>query len=267
MKLDYIIAPRGWKYTDRVFTEIKRPYTCIYFLNRDDDAIMNGTGKNGIFTFAVSKCAADIKFRVADYLRYENRHGRLVIAGADYDFDITSFIAEADKFTPPEKEWRLSDPAVAVHSTNPDSLKSILKDRAIKSSRLLADEEKSFITLGYGKLHEPPEYNQYVHYGPMASGHTEAIVLSQQKGEICTDLDSVYVPGARIYLDHHKMIDAGIVTRDGLHIGKVKGFIDLDQYLLDIITAADIDKNRASWTPSEFFEMANMIFEKRNLLK
>lgn len=77
------------------------------------------------------------------------------------------------------------------------------------------------------------------------------------------NLDSIYIPGARIYLDHHKMIDDGIVTRDGLHTGKVKDFIELDPYLLDIITAGDIDSNEKSWTPRRFFEMANKMFKER----
>ncbi|MDD5727669.1 MAG: hypothetical protein PHV59_03810 [Victivallales bacterium] len=96
-KLNYIIAPKGWKYIDPIFTETKRPYTCLYFLKQADDTVISGTGKNGIFSFTVGRCTPNLKFRIADYLRYENRHNRMVIIGADYDFDIGHFIAEAEK--------------------------------------------------------------------------------------------------------------------------------------------------------------------------
>jgi hypothetical protein len=96
----------------------------------------------------------------------------------------------------------------------------------------------------------------------MDSCYTEAIILSQQQGEICTDPNAPYIPGARLYLAHHKMIDDGIVTRDGLHAGKVKGSIDLNKYLLGVISAGDIVGNEDSWMPRKFSEMANEAFKK-----
>jgi hypothetical protein len=50
-----------------------------------------------------------------------------------------------------------------------------------------------------------------------------------------------------------------IVTRDGLHMIKVKDRLPLDDYLLAAITANNFETN-TQWTPTLFTKKANELF-------
>lgn len=53
-------------------------------------------------------------------------------------------------------------------------------------------------------------------------GCGELVVNSRNLGYVCTDPHVMYIPGVRLYFDVRKMVSDKIVTRDGLHLIKVK---------------------------------------------
>ncbi|MCL2321950.1 MAG: hypothetical protein FWC47_07585 [Oscillospiraceae bacterium] len=58
----------------------------------------------------------------------------------------------------------------------------------------------------------------------------ELVVCSKEKGYICMDADCEYTPGARFYFDTLKLIQAGLLVRDGMHY-KVKDELSLSNML------------------------------------
>jgi hypothetical protein len=111
------------------------------------------------------------------------------------------------------------------------------------------------------ELKEPVEYEEFIHFGSIESWHTEAIVLSQQKGRIVTDEDTPYVSGVRIYLDNHKPIRSGMAGRDGLHLIKVKQRLPLTDFLIESISTDVLDPHQSveEWTPMTFFREAGCV--------
>lgn len=87
----------------------------------------------------------------------------------------------------------------------------------------------------------------------------ELVVNSRNLGYVCTGPNVIYTPGVRLYFDIRKMYKDGIVTRDGLHLVKVKDRLPLKEYLLEAITADDVP-TQIQWTPTLFTKRANEVF-------
>ncbi|MDP6037438.1 MAG: hypothetical protein QGG64_02715, partial [Candidatus Latescibacteria bacterium] len=153
------------------------------------------------------------------------------------------------------------------HSTNLQAWQSIQTDFTLRSPLNLRKNDIPYSTIGFRELKEPSEYEDHIHFGSMDAWHTEAIVLSQQKGQICTEEDTIYTPGVRIYFDNHKLIQNEIGIRDGLHTIKVRSKLHLSDYMVAAISVDDVDPSKAveHWTPRHFFQAANDYFYRQFL--
>lgn len=90
------------------------------------------------------------------------------------------------------------------------------------------------------------------------SWNNEIIVASKQAGTIISDVDKLYIPGARFYLNAEKLAVDGLLLRDGQHL-KVRDSIPLNKYLIWYCTA-DVLKIGCNVTPQQFFDLSNKMF-------
>jgi hypothetical protein len=96
----------------------------------------------------------------------------------------------------------------------------------------------------------------------MDSTTPEMVLASNRTGRFLLNEDAIYQPGARLYLNNHRIIADGLCTRDGLHGTKVHIQLPLVPYLLAAITVDDLEPEAkvATWTPRTFVERANEAF-------
>ncbi|WP_242867815.1 hypothetical protein [Clostridium sp. Marseille-P299] len=105
---------------------------------------------------------------------------------------------------------------------------------------------------------EPADYSDYIMLDVL-KGCGELVVNSRNLGYVCTNPHVIYTPGVRPYFDVGKMFSDRIVTRDGLHLVKIKDRLPLKEYLLAAVTSNDFSTN-IQWTPTLFTEKANELF-------
>ena len=266
--LNYVLAPPEWRYDmPNPFSgaAFDRDWSGLFFLDRDDAQFINGTGPNGLYCVRLGRRTPHLEYRVADFLRYESAQGRQTVVGSEYAFDIPGFIQQCLLHTPTPSTIRDTDPRYIVHSTSLQAWQSIRTDLTLRSPHNLRKNGIAYTSIGFRELREPPEYEYYIHFGSVRAWHSEAIVLSQQRGKICTEEDAIYTPGVRIYLDNHRLIRDDIGIRDGLHTIKAKSRLHLSPYMVAAISVADLDSGGAvkQWTPRRFFEAANEHFYRQ----
>ena len=114
-------------------------------------------------------------------------------------------------------------------------------------------------TIGKLLLNDPDDFNDYIHFQDYDTMHVEYVILSRQKNKMITEPDVEYMPGTRIYLDNHKIINDGLMVRDGLHKYKVKDELDLNKYMITVIEGFKV---RETWTPKGFSDYATTLFER-----
>lgn len=268
-EMKYLIAPPGWSQEDpNPFTKdgcYGPEWSCFCISGTSEWLDFCGGGKNYLFTFCIGHEAKQLKTRFADFLRYENRHGRNAILSFPEGIDTESFVQEALSETPNENAVRQDDPKWVVHSTNLEAWKSIQRDGALKAPLILLKEGKKVLSVGFNQLGEPPEYAEYVVLGRIDNINPEHVVASQKKGCIFTEADTPYEPGIRLYFDNHKIIESGLGVRDGLHTIKVHLRLPLDPFLVTTVSQKDIDPEgkMREWTPKKFWKAANAEFWQR----
>lgn len=231
-------------------------------LDADDDIIVNGTGDTGLYCFLAGRKVQNLETRLADFLRYENAHGRKVILSFPPDFAADELVRRTLEYVPDVTRIRPDDPRWLVHSTSVPAWERI---RACGELRSLARLRRGGIEargVGVSEFREPDDYADYV----MFCGHdhiaAEHVVASQAAGRIITEEDTPYQPGVRLYFDAHRIILDGLAVRDGLHILKVHDHLPLHPYLITTIGVSDIDPEREIpvWTPRTFLDQANERF-------
>jgi hypothetical protein len=271
----YVKALPGWSYTDRnPFTQdgsYDSEWSSFCLLDREDDQVFTGQSGNGPFSARFGRCVENLEDRLIDFLRYENAHNRTVILSFPKDIDIDDLLARALLKTPRGNVVRPNDPPVVVHSTTTHAWESISADEELRAASRLGIErgqaqdaqEHSEIERYYQS--EPPEYADYIMLGGMDSTAPEMVLASTSAGRFVLDDHAVYEPGARLYLNNHRIITDGLGTRDGLHVMKVHLQLPLVPYLLAAITVDEIDPEGkiATWTPRIFVEKANEAFRDR----
>jgi hypothetical protein len=261
----YLRAPRDWTPADpNPFTEDGRhgaAWTC-FCLDPDVPPLgVSGCGPNGLFVFRIASGAADVRARLADFLRYENARGRSPIVACLDGSDVDAWVGAALTQTPEPHLVRPSDPLWVVHSTTLEAWRRIQAEGVLKCGRLVAEAPR----LGQTALGEPPDYDDYIILGDAEVVYPECVVASQQGGRIVVEPDADYSPGARLYLDNHRIIREGLGVRDGLHLMKVLGRLPLHSFLTAALTVRDLDlpPGRTGWTPNTFFRAANEEFRRR----
>lgn len=221
-----------------------------------------GRSGEGPFVARMGDGVPGVAQRLADFLRYESRHGRQIIV--EIPGGSAAFIAAALAATPTAELLRADDPPVIVHATSCAAWAEIQRAGRLQASARLPREEKAeeaLTEIDHYNRNEPPEYAEYIMFGTPGTPAPELIVLSKLLGRFCMDADVPYEPGVRLYLDNHRIIRDGLGVRDGLHQIKVHDQLPLAPYLLAAISVADLAP--AAWTPRRFTEEADRCFSQR----
>ena len=268
--IKYLEAPADWlPEEDNPFTQDGRygpEWICFYIHRKGDNpADFCGSGKNSLYTCRIDYSSANSMRRLADFLRYENRHGRNVILSFPDEMDVDTIVNEALIRTPTQDVVREEDPKWVVHSTNLEAWDSIQYDDRLKALSILLKEGRDVITVGFQQLGEPPDYAEYVMLGKIEGIGSEYVVASQQKERVFTEGDTHYEPGVRLYFDNHKIIKSGLGVRDGVHLMKVYHYLPLTPFLLTAVSVRNVDPKGdiAEWTPNTFWPAANSEFYRR----
>ena len=267
----YKKAPLGWSYRDpNPFTpdgSYGFSWSSFCILDTDDDQFMTGKAGRGPFSARFGRRVQHLEAHLIDFIRYENEQGRIVILSFPEDIDIDQFVERA--LSPNPAVVRPEDPNIIVHSTTVDAWQKIREDGQLKSAAELSQSGfqperiiESSSEVGQYLMDEPPEYSDYIMFGTVASATPEKIIASYHAGRFILDDHAVYEPGVRLYFDNHRMIQDGLVVRDGLHIAKVQKRLPISPYLLAVIGVNDLDPCREvkTWTPQSFMEGANHLF-------
>ncbi len=262
----YYKAPPGWD------TDQPNPFTpdgaygvgwsAFEISDRDNDRRVYGRSASGLFRDTNGRLVDNLETRLADFLRYENAHGRETIIACPADVDIDSLVASALASTPAGPTIRESDPRWAVHSATLETWELIMESRCLKSFARLKAEGVDAHGIGFRELGEPDDFTEYVMLGEFDGIGCESVVASQAMGRVLTEEHTPYTPGVRLYFDAHKIITSGLAVRDGVHTLKVHDHLPLQPYLVAAITAADIESQGAvkTWTPRLFLDRANAWF-------
>jgi hypothetical protein len=226
--------------------------------------MFTGSTPRGMFSVRWDRDVPDLKSRLADLFRYETRHGRAVLLCVPPDIDGDTFVSDALARTPPPHVVRDPDPQWVTHSTDLDAWARIREDGALKSSALLTAEGATPDDLGFRVLGEPADYAEYVMLGSMERVGGEHVVASRRAGRIITDEDAPHEPGVCLYFDNRELIRAGLGERDGAHLIEVRGHLPLEPYLVEAISARDIESEAGvGWTPASFHAAVTAAFLAR----
>jgi hypothetical protein len=266
-------APEGWLYTDpNPFTQdgnYGHEWSAFCITARDDDQYFTGQVDRGPFSARFGQKVPYLQKRLADFLRYENAHGRTVILSIPEDMDGDRYASEALASTPDSCMVRPEDPAVIVHATSAAAWMSIQADGFLKAASQLSQaigteqDRNSSTLLDAYRDQEPPEYREYIMFGEMESCGPEMVLASYQVGRFVSDEEAAFLPGMRLYFDNLRIIADGLAVRDGLHLIKVYRQLSLQPYLLDAIGTNDIDPCGIErvWTIRKFVDRANAFFQ------
>jgi hypothetical protein len=221
-----------------------------------------GAWPSGIFVLHIWFGSDDVRERVADFIRYENTHGRIPVLVLPEDVDADRFVEEALADVPAGATVRERDPRWIVHSTTDRSWLRIKADGELRALSGLPSDNTGSSGLGFRELGEPPEFADYVVLAGMDSLSPEIVVSSGQRREICEDPDVQYVPGVRLYFDCRAIIESGLAVRDGLHTLKVHRSLPLSPFLVFKISRdeAVLPEAEGEWTPRSFTAAANAAF-------
>ena len=237
-------------------------WSCFRMLDADDDIILNGTGDNGLYRFLAGRKVENLETKLADFLRYENAHGRKVIVSFPPDIAADELVNRALASVSNTSTIRPDDPRWIVHSTSLEAWERIRTCGELRSLARLRGEGIDARGVGLSEFREPDDYAEYVmlcRYDHIAAEH---VVASQVAGRVITEEDTPYEPGVRLYFDARRIILDGLAVRDGLHILKVHDHLPLERYLVATISVEDIDPRGevSVWTPRTFLDRANEWF-------
>lgn len=154
-----------------------------------------------------------------------------------------------------ENHLRENETKVIVHSTPIENLDGVLNDNELKSWNILKSKNPDWEQEPIGVLlGDIEDFSNYVMLSLLLQNN-EVVTASKQKRKIDIDVNQLYKPGARFYLDAEKIALDGLLLRDGEHI-KVRDCIPLDKYLIWYSTTEKLGIRKVS-TPEEFFRLSN----------
>lgn len=265
-RVEYFNAPRGWGRTQPNPFAADGAYgtawACFEIRDVADDRHYIGREGSGLFCFRAGRNVCHLEARLADFLRYETQHGRHVIVAAPPDIDVDAMATRALRDTPPGSVLRPEDTRWLVHSTPLDRWPAIQASGRLKSTARLRQEGTDTHGIGRRELGEPVDYGDYVALGHTDGVGPEVVVASIERGCLATDEHAPYLPGVRLYFDAHRIIEAGLAVRDGVHTIKVRDELPLHPFVVAAIDAeqADPQGEMLTWTPAKFLTMANARF-------
>ncbi len=234
---------------------IKTPEDWVNIKITEDACLTDG--KDVVFGCSIGKKTNGWQIRLMDYIGYNRIYKRnIIILGSIDDYNDARQVY--DGHTIFDRQLRIHEPEILVHSTSKENYRLIQIDGYLKSWNVLKKTLYEFEKEPIGTLlGDPADISDYIMLGTGISG--EIVVLSKQKCAIYMDSDAEYTPGARIYFDSKTLANQGLLERDGLHY-KVKNQLPLN---LAIFTATlknvMID---GKITPKTFAEAADKTFEE-----
>lgn len=206
------------------------------------------------YTIKFSRYAnKDWRFALCDFIEYNEANNKNIILVLSSD-ELQEAKYAYGGHSYKEKYLREGEPKFLVHSTTLENYVNIKNDGMLKSFNSLRIQGEP---IGI-KLGDPKDFSDYIMF--CGSGVTaEIVVNSKQKGEIIMDIDSKYIPGARMYFDARKIAKDGLLVRDGCHL-KVKSELPLSPYLIFAATTDSISLGKRISTPKEFSTKADAYF-------
>lgn len=215
--------------------------------------------ENSIYTLKISKYYDFWYYDLCDLIDfYSDTSIEVVLEIDDNDLFLARQLYGSHRYN--EQTLREYETTVMVHSTTKENLKSILSSMKLKSWNLLSAEKSDWEKKPIGALlGDIEDFSNYV----MLSGvlqNNEIITASKANKTINTDINQLYVAGARFYLDAQKLAKDSLLLRDGAHI-KVRDYIDLETYMIWYSTPEILGIDEHT-TPKEFFELSNERFMK-----
>ena len=214
--------------------------------------------ENSVYTLKINKNYEYWYYDLCDWIDFYKSNNSIKVILDVEKADIITARKLYSSHTYNEKCLREYESKFMVHSTPIKNLESILNDGALKSWNILKSEKANWEQDPIGTLlGDIDDFSDYVMLSAPFQNN-EIIIASKQKHKIDTDINQIYQPGARFYLDAQMLADDGLLLRDGEHI-KVKNYIPLDKYLIWYSTTEKLDLSKKS-TPKEFFEMSNNKF-------
>lgn len=221
-----------------------------------------GMSECGCYSIIVNPYSDDFKERLFDFIEYENNYERCVLIYSA-KFNVNTILSEHKAHN---KGIRKSDSKYAVHSTLLSSYEKIIESGCLKSTSRLNKEGVQQKAIGFMPLGEPKDYLDYIMFGSMDNQNigSEIVVNSHFLGKVCFDSNAPYTPQVRMYFDAHKIINDGLVIRDGVHHLKVFDTLPLEEYLLLSVFEKDValPSGEEYWTPASFTKAANNFFLK-----
>lgn len=255
----FVLAPSGWSHEDpNPFTNdggYGGQWSCFRVRPEADGRAISGTSSHGLYAFVVARdCRRDLAADIADFIRYESRHGRKCIISLPPDMGGQALVERALAETPDWSVIRAKDPRWLVHSTTGEGWKAIQACGELRAQRRLRREGVAMPNLGGKWLGEPADYADYVLLARPGFMAPEFVVASRNAARMITEPDTPYTPGARLFLDGQRLIREGLIVRDGVHGAKVHDHLPLDPYLVAAVTVTELDPQgeTAVWTPREF---------------
>lgn len=264
--IPYYVAPPGWDHeSENPFTtdgSYSQDWSCYRIVNSGADYMPNRRSVRGLYYILANRTVENLDVRIADFLRYENNHGRKVIISCPEDMDVDGFVQNALQHFPESSIIRPNDPKWLVHSTTLDAWENIRSDGELRSLDYLIRNRVAVKGIGFTEFGEPEDYADYVMLAPIEGIGPENVVASRHRGHVFTQEDVSYEPGARLYFDCHKIINDGLLVRDGIHFFKISERLPLSSYFLASVTTADVDPEGKvlEWTPRSFLDAANYHF-------
>ena len=267
--VEYHKAPAAWQANHPNPFSLDGSYGCkwSYFEIVDDlgENFTHGKLDNGLFHLRAGRAVAKLGARLADFLRYEPKHGRSVIVHGPPDIAVDSMVAEAIESNPDGSYLSEEESRWVVHSTDLDAWDNVQRCGTLRSQASLRREGREVVGLGLSLLKEPEDYAQYIMFSSVDAIGPEHVVASRSKGDIFTEENTPYTPGVRLYVDGHRIIRDGLAVWDGVHFLKVRDRVPLEPYLLAAVTTSDLDLERGAseWTPRTFLDAATAHFRAR----
>ncbi len=213
--------------------------------------------ENSIYTLKISRNFKYWYYDLCDLIDfYNNSHVEIFLDIAKSDIELARSLYGNHRYD--ERCLREYETNFMVHSTPIENLNSIINDGVLKSWNILKSEKSDWEQAPIGALlGDIDDFSDYVMLS-VPFQNNEIVTASKQKHQIDTDVNQIYCPGARFYLNAQMLANDGLLLRDGEHI-KVKNCIPLDKYLIWYSTTEKIGLSKNS-TPKEFFEMSNNKF-------
>lgn len=240
--------------------EYDASWVVLILTEREEYRQLVGSKNGCAYTVKISRSKCENwMLAIGDFISFCDACGKnVILVMSKMDYKTVQNYYNGHKYNEPF--LREDEPTVLVHSTSMNSWEQIKKDGMLKSwNRLKAEkaiEEEYPIGV---KLGDPSDISDYIMLGSGVDG--EIVVNSKQKGRITTDVDSVYLTGARLYFDAGKIAKDGLLVRDGSHL-KVKDVLPLEPYLIWVATWDVIGLESQTSTPKIFAEQSDKQFQK-----